>query len=180
MRKYALPALIAFVGIAFAVACLLVWLSRGRGPGLRAKLRLGGLMLMMTGVVATGAPRGPEVTCYEPVQPNQVGLIGYAWNKPLVVDLAATNLLHGKITYRSCRDLSWSLSNERSGAVQFTGPCLFGTMEGDSGRAEHFTVRLPAGLAAGTYALRVYTCAVAAQAGDKYPQTFRLTVVNGR
>lgn len=68
--KYLL--LYVIVGIAFAGACLWVFLSRGKNAkALRAKYRLGGIMLSCLAVLSVASCGGvggfPEVTCYEPV-----------------------------------------------------------------------------------------------------------------
>ncbi len=48
--------------LAFAAVCLGLWLSGGRGPLTRAKLRLGGLLLGLTAVSTTGTA---GCTCYD-------------------------------------------------------------------------------------------------------------------
>lgn len=39
----------------FALVCLGLWFSAGRGPLLHAKLRLGGLLIAMSGIATTGS-----------------------------------------------------------------------------------------------------------------------------
>lgn len=60
-KEILIPLLLAVVVIAFALISLLVRLHP-RGPFLRAKLRLGGLILTLT-LISACAP--PEPSCYE-------------------------------------------------------------------------------------------------------------------
>ncbi len=57
------PLLLATLWTAFALVCLGLWLRGGRGPLLTAKLRLGGLILGVSGL-ALGSSCESEPTCY--------------------------------------------------------------------------------------------------------------------
>ncbi len=56
---------LASLWLAFAAVCAGLWLSGGRGPLTRAKLRLGGLILTIAGV-STALAVG--CSCYEPMR----------------------------------------------------------------------------------------------------------------
>ncbi len=60
-RDLATPIALAALYLAFATVCLALWLSGGRGPLTRAKLRLGGLILGLAGL---GTALGTSCSCY--------------------------------------------------------------------------------------------------------------------
>lgn len=167
MRKYALPALIAAVGLAFAAACLLVWLTRGRGPGLGAKLRLGGLLLAMTGVVATGYAQQDHELCYKTVPRTDIQLSGPREGSRLVVDVVANPVLRGTLRYRFDNTIfSWSLSNEQAGAAVRRGEVVAEDGAFDQ-PTERVRLILPRDLAPGRYTLRLYAVPVTGQAAAR-------------
>jgi hypothetical protein len=154
MRRYLLPVLVAGVGIAFAAACLLAWLTRGRGLGLRAKLRLGGLLLTLTGVTATMGLGC--VMCYDSGPgDNEFVFDAYSYNTPLAINLSQTNILHGTIHYRTVSSFSWALYDE----VPATSLASNNIIPADGAfdqTTERFLITLPEDLDNGAYKLRLY------------------------
>ena len=68
---------ILFIGLgtAFVVVSLWVWLSNGKSArAVKAKFRLGGALLTLTGMMTVGGcdGKGPFVTCYDPAPANMV------------------------------------------------------------------------------------------------------------
>ena len=62
-RETWLPIASAALWLAFAFLCLAVWTTGGRGRLVRAKLRVGGLLLGITGLTVHGP--GCQPTCYD-------------------------------------------------------------------------------------------------------------------
>lgn len=63
------------LSIAFAAICLAVWLSRGNAKCIRAKLRLGALLLNLNGLIAATAGCPLIMTCYEAVQADWLEIV---------------------------------------------------------------------------------------------------------
>lgn len=63
------------LGVAFVAVSLWVWLSNGKSArAVKAKFRLGGALLTLTGMMTVGGcdGKGPFVTCYDPAPANMV------------------------------------------------------------------------------------------------------------
>lgn len=64
-REWFVPLAVAALWIAFAAVSVALVLAGGRGPLVRAKLRLGGLLLAMTAVSCDRCGPEPQVMCYD-------------------------------------------------------------------------------------------------------------------
>ena len=65
--------LVIGLGIAFLAVSLWVWLSNGKSAkAVKAKFRLGGALLTLTGMMAIGGCKGSLVSCYDPAPQNVV------------------------------------------------------------------------------------------------------------
>jgi hypothetical protein len=71
-RQVFIPIAIAAIALAFGIVCFLLWLRRGKSPGLlHAKLRLGGAILTLSAMVAgTMALNSCVEMCYAPPPPS--------------------------------------------------------------------------------------------------------------
>ena len=83
--------LIIGLGAAFLAVSLWVWLSAGRSAkAVRAKFRLGGALLTLTGMMALGgcgttSCYEPAVECYDPAPQNEIYIDDYNYQTPLEV-----------------------------------------------------------------------------------------------
>lgn len=83
--------LIIGLGVAFLAVSLWVWLSAGRSAkAVRAKFRLGGALLTLTGMMALGGCHTtscyePMIDCYDPAPINEIWINDYNAQKPLEV-----------------------------------------------------------------------------------------------
>lgn len=83
--------LIIGLGTAFLAVSLWVWLSAGRSAkAVRAKFRLGGALLTLTGMMALGgcgttSCYEPQIECYDPAPINEIWINDYNAQKPLEV-----------------------------------------------------------------------------------------------
>ena len=65
--------LVIGLGTAFLAVSLWVWLSNGKSAkAVKAKFRLGGALLTLTGMMAIGGCKGSLVSCYDPAPQNVV------------------------------------------------------------------------------------------------------------
>ena len=65
--------LIIGLGAAFLAVSLWVWLSNGKSASaVRAKFRLGGALLTLTGLMTVGACNSNNTSCYDPVSKDVV------------------------------------------------------------------------------------------------------------
>lgn len=80
------------IGAAFLAVSLWVWLSQGRNAkAVRAKFRLGGALLTLTGLMTLGSCTPgttcyePIVDCYDPAPVNEIFLPAYVYDAPIEV-----------------------------------------------------------------------------------------------
>ena len=61
------------LGTAFLAVSLWVWLSNGKSAkAVKAKFRLGGALLTLTGMMSLGSCTPPGGTCYDPAPANEI------------------------------------------------------------------------------------------------------------
>ena len=69
------------LGAAFLAVSLWVWLSNGKSArAVKAKFRLGGALLTLTGMMTLGGCKGALISCYDPAPQNVVNIerqVGY-------------------------------------------------------------------------------------------------------
>ena len=84
---------------AFAVVSLMVVLTRGHGYFLLKKLRLGGLIIGLSGFVVTGTACTPM--CYDPASPtSQLDVDDLGPDNTVAIDLAGDRVVNGTISER--------------------------------------------------------------------------------
>jgi hypothetical protein len=90
------PLALAGLAVVFSAVCLGLWLSRGNHWWLKRKLRIGALMLTLTGV-ANGCTCA-ETSCYAPLS-DLVIIEGQYPGSELVMDLKDGNRLSGRLEH---------------------------------------------------------------------------------
>ncbi len=110
---------LAVIATAFLLVSLLVYLSRGRPGLIRAKLKLGALLLGLTGTLGSGCGTTPFTTCYLPA-PREMMQIEFEvvddWG--VVLDLDQGHQLHASLNYREHDAFAFRILNEEGTELQ--------------------------------------------------------------
>ena len=168
-RKLAVVLVVAALSVAFAVVSFLVYLARGRGPLLRAKLRLGALLLSLGAVAVTGACDDEgDRTCYAPTPTNNFVIVDPAQQGDgVTVDLAGPAVLLCRIDWRQGELFSWRIADESLLEIE-RGDIEPADGDWDS-PSESFEIRLaPLLLDEGTYWLWLYNTNADNQPANPY------------
>jgi len=103
-REIWIPMAVLGLCLVFALICLGLSLWRRNGWLLKKKLRVGAMLLTLTGFVATG---GPVACCYATAgDDTMVSLEGESWGGEVTLDLQSGTSLEGQI--ENCHSLDWS------------------------------------------------------------------------
>ncbi len=114
---FVLPAL-AVLAAAFVLISVLVFLSRGRTGLIRAKLKLGALLLGFTGMFGSGC-NTTHTTCYLPAWQEMMHIEAAAtddWG--VVLDLDQGNQLHASLSFRRHDVFSFRILDEEGTELQ--------------------------------------------------------------
>jgi len=173
-RESLIPVVVVGLAIGFVVVSLLVVLTRGNPKWVSKKLRIGAMLLTLTGV-ATGC--GTETTCYDPLPPeNGFYLDDYVYpGQEVDVDFAQSNVIHGSIDNRSGEAFSFRLVDSADQELQ-REDILAADGAFDS-YTEEFDITLRTDLSTGTYHLFLFAT-LAADQPDTGDVEFILNVTN--
>lgn len=172
------PLALAGLAVIFGGVCLGLWLSRGDQWWLKRKLRIGALMLTLTGV-ANGVAC---TSCYAGVA-SVITLAGQHTGSDLVLDLADGTRIAGKIEHNTLDDyavIPFNLFDPDGGLAQA------GTLVAKDGAfdesSEKFFLDLRADTQPGGYEINIYDPdRYEADGGFGYPlATFGLEVIDSR
>ena len=172
-RELFTPLVVAGLAVAFIVVSALVYLSRGN-PGLvRRKLRLGGMLLAITGAV-NGC--GTSM-CYDVASPNEFALSDIRSDGAVHLDLPGSNKVAGVIYQRQGDRFSFRLLDTQDAVVQKADiPALDGAFDDNM---EEFELAIRPDLATGTYKLSFYTAGQGDQDTAKpHYSTYKVEVTN--
>ncbi len=108
------------LGAAFLAVSLWVWLSNGKSAkAVKAKFRLGGALLTLTGMMAMGSCTPPGGTCYDPAPLNEVWLdYGDYRNEEGVVEVRNGDQLTIHTAYLAVDELVVTLNDAASMEMQ--------------------------------------------------------------
>jgi hypothetical protein len=168
---------------AFAAVSALVFVSRGNSTLIRAKLKVGGLLLSLTATATTGTAC---VTCYEDTFSNQIII-----NNPvptqgqLIVDISSQNEIEGQILNRSLDNFSFQVLRAENPCPEPTDEAceiqlgevqaLDGAMDENE---EDFSISLDANIPCGEHELRIYGTSVqAVEAGEQSHPLYRSALI---
>ena len=144
---------IAGLSLAFAIVSLLVWFSRGNSKLVARKLRLGALLIGLTGAT-TGCP---VASCYETAAPRPDTLVladGLQNGSTIEVKAGEAKKLTARIEQRLCNYFSFEVSDDR-GALALAGPVQPIDGAFDSPTEEVGLTLFATDLQPGSYALRI-------------------------
>ncbi len=163
------PIYLAGLVVAFGVISFLVYLTRGNPALVKKKLKLGGIIIAMTGVISGCGHE--EAMCYVPSPASNEFSLSHQHfgDNGLAIDLTQSSTLSGGIDFRSGNEFSYRLTSEvevekQRGDIQ----ALDNAFDEDS---EEFEINLQTNLESGLYMLNFYEFSQEDQPDD--PDQFR-------
>jgi hypothetical protein len=151
-KKLTMPVVAAFLFSAFALACLMVWLYKGKSrKWLNRKMKLGAAIITVT-AVSTGCP--PMVTCYDMPPQNDFKLDGMTWDTAgyYKLEIPEDSILRGMILSPTFDDYLVKLSKSDTIEIQTTK--LKPTDGAFDQASENFEFRLAPNISPGEYIFR--------------------------
>ena len=152
-KELYLPLVLIGLSAAFIVVSLLVWITRGNDSLLKKKLRIGAMILMLTGT-AVGC-NCTEVTCYIGTRPNMVYFDdGTTMDGEIHLDLNIGNIVTGTIESPSSPVYTFQILDDEDVIID-RGPIEAIDGKYDD-RLEAFELSVREDITSGTYDLNFY------------------------
>jgi hypothetical protein len=166
-KEICLPLVLIGLSAAFIVVSFLVWITRGKDSLLKKKLRIGALILSLSGV-GSGCW---AVSCYETLPYDYFTLEGMDFNGEIELDLTVSNILRGKIEQRHSQEYWFLIAGQDSAEIQT------GTLEALDGafneNTEEFEIAVRSDIPSGRYELYFYS-----EESDSEQAHFGLYIIN--
>jgi hypothetical protein len=176
-RKIIAGVTLGMLMVAFGAVSVLVVLSKRHPFLVEKKLKLGALILTLSGVISAsgcGSPFAPHVMCYAPISYNQITIDRYDYSTGSIA-ARRTDTLTGAIDMRSDTAFSFGIT-DTTGYILFKDDLHPADGSFDES-AEEFSIGIPASIFPGNYELRFYSMPKdSIRNGAFYLQEFRLTV----
>jgi hypothetical protein len=181
-RHVVIPVCIALISGAFIAVCTLICLTGARPALIKKKLKLGAILIYLTGLVSCDLFGGkPQPTCYVPLPPpNEIHITEPAVNGAgIELDLSRSNVLKGVIERREGTEFSFRI--EDPGATERQRDDLAALDGAFDEFSEDFALNVRNDLETGEYFLRFFGVPASGQAGDHSGglATFRMSVTGG-
>ena len=152
-KELYLPLVLIALSAAFIAVSFLVWITRGNDSLLKKKLRIGALILSLTGV-ATGCWSSEEIYCYVPSVGSAIIVEDTRPHGTIELDMSVTNKLSGEIYPADGEELQYAITDQNDQDVQ-TGAveALDGAFDE---KLEEFELVVRSDIATGQYILKFY------------------------
>lgn len=152
-KEIYLPLVLIGLSAAFITVSFLVWLTRGNDSLLKKKLRIGAMILLLTG---TAVGCSPEPSCYVPNPTDEIDIgNGIYPGGEIQLDLNISNVIAGTIMYPSSQVYTFQILDGEGGILD-RGP-----IEAVDGKYndnyEEFELSVREDMTSGNYILRFYT-----------------------
>jgi hypothetical protein len=153
-KEIYIPLILIGLSVAFVVVSFLLWLSRGNDTLLKKKLRIGALIISLSGIALGCWSERDCVSCYLVIPDNQFIVEDQNIGGGIVLDMSVTNKLTGKITHRADEDFWYLIRGQNGDEVQrgMVDP-LDGAYDEPE---EEFEILVRIDLATGEYQLEFY------------------------
>jgi hypothetical protein len=175
-KDWLVPLAIAGLSAAFLGISLLVFLSRGNPSLIKRKLKIGALLLTLTGAM-TGCNRNTGGICYAPDLSDDMVITEHlAGNSQIEMNPAEDATLSGEISDRRSEEFSFRIDRENaSEALKDEIVALDGRFDEDR---ENFEIALPQDFPVGTYRLSLYNVGVDHQLEAGWRAIYILNIVS--
>jgi hypothetical protein len=141
---------------AFGIISILVIVTKRHPFMVDKKLRLGAMILTLSALTTGCRSVGPEITCYDPMPPNQIYIDqDDSLLDTITISLAANDTITGKIDLRAGELFSYIIADSSSGSVVIKNNLLptDGTFDEQT---EEFAISITPPMIPGQYLLRFY------------------------
>ena len=170
-KELYIPLILIGLSVAFVVVSFLLWLSRGNDSLLKKKLRIGALIISLSGIALGCWSERDCSTCYLIAPQNQFTVEDQHDGGKIVMDMSVSNKLAGHVSGYTSDDLWYLIEDYDDNEIQR------GTVEPLDGSydeySEEFEILIRIDLPTGEYKLEFY------QLEEEYPlATFELYVNN--
>lgn len=170
-RELYLPLVLIGLSAAFIVVSFLLWLSRGNDSLLKKKLRIGALIISLSGIALGCWSERDCSTCYLVAQENRFVVEDQHMGGRIVMDMSVTNKLTGLVDNYTSEDFWYLIEDYYDNEIQR------GAVEPLDGAydewGEEFEILVRIDLATGEYKLEFYLLE------EEYPlATYELYVIN--
>lgn len=180
-KQFMIPVLIVGVAAAFVFVSFLVFLTGGRPSLVKKKLKIGALLIALTGMVSCDLFDGKGThTCYVPAPPpNAIHITDPAWGEyGIELDLSTGNILGGRIENRKGADFSFRIEDEENVEMQRDD---IAALDGEFDEyTEEFEIEVREDLSTGLYYIHLFDVGAQDQPVNltSYKWSFRLNVTN--
>lgn len=153
-RELFLPLVLIGLSAAFIVVSFLVWLTRGNDSLLKKKLRIGAIILSLTGT-AIGCESNQCYIGARDETPNQIVLTGETYpGETFTLDLTTSNTIKGSINYPTIDEYTFQILDGDGTRID-RGPVLAQDGEYDED-LEWFDLSVQVDIPTGLYDLNFY------------------------
>jgi hypothetical protein len=153
-KELYLPLVLIGLSAAFIAVSFLVWITRSNDSLLKKKLRIGAMILMLTG--ATVGCDCSDVTCYIQAMPNMVYIDGTIYpGGEVTLDLNFSNIIAGIIESPTSSVYSFQILDDEEAVID-RGPIEAIDGEYDDDWHEAFELSVSEDIASGIYDLYFY------------------------
>jgi hypothetical protein len=170
-KEIYIPLILIGLSVAFVVVSFLLWLSRGNDSLLKKKLRIGALIISLSGVALGCWSERDCSTCYLVAKENLFVVEDQHMGGRIVLDMSVTNKLTGLVSNYTSKNLWYLIEDHNDNEIQR------GAVEPLDGaydqHSEEFEIPVRIDLATGEYELEFYLLE------EEYPlATYELYVIN--
>ena len=176
-KEFFTPLVIAGLAVAFIVVSALVYFTRGNPALVQRKLRLGGMLLALTGAV--NGCGGLTGMCYDVAMSNEFSLSDVGQDGMVAVDLPSNNKVAGSIYQREGETFSFRLLDSQDVEVQRADiAALDGAFDENT---EEFELAIRPDLTSGTYEVSFYNSLQGDQSTvEPHYKIYKLEVTNAK
>ena len=170
-KEIYIPLILIGLSVAFVVVSFLLWLSRGNDALLKKKLRIGALIISLSGIALGCWSERDCSTCYLVAQENVFTVEEQYMGGRIVLDMSETYKLTGLVSNYTSEDFWYLIEDYSDNEIQrgMVEP-LDGAYDEHS---EEFEILVRVDLATGEYKLEFYLI------GEEYTlATYELYVIN--
>ena len=174
-KQILVPVLVAVLSVAFVFVSFLVFVTRGNASLIRKKLKLGAVILSLTGVVLGGCREG-EITCYAPILPSdRIEFYSPGVTEDgIYLNLAVRYIIEGTIYERRSDAFSFDIIDESRNEVQSGDiAAIDGAYDTET---ELFLIAVRRDLPVGAYTLSIYRDASGFQPINATDRIFQVTL----
>jgi hypothetical protein len=176
-NKYFLPIIVAGLTIVFVVVSIMVFVSGKNAYFIKKKLRVGALLITLTGAAAGCGEN--IVTCYDPIPSNLFHIDRSNQTNEITINPAVADTLSGRIENRNGEKFSFAVLGQKDTVIQKDNIKAIDGAFDES--LEEFRITIGKNIPSGSYNLRLYSCEKDSISSSRYyNNSFALKIINSK